>query len=114
MTYYSTAAQLIVAVSVLFVWTFRFDNIVKEFKQYGLNDLTRSIVGTSKIALSTLLITAIWYPALALISALLMAFFMLAAQYFHFKIGNPWQKRIPSLLLLILSIFIAAVALKLI
>jgi hypothetical protein len=42
----SVIAQLIVAVSVLVVWVFRFDNIVKEFKQYELSDLTRMIVGT--------------------------------------------------------------------
>jgi DoxX-like family len=101
-------AQLIVALSILFVWTFRFGNIVKEFKQYGLNEVTRSIVGTSKIALSVLLIAGIWYPALVLIPALLLAFFMIAAQYFHFKAGNPWQKRIPSLLLLLLCLYIAA------
>jgi hypothetical protein len=41
----SVIAQLIVAVSVLVVWVFRFDNIVKEFKQYELSDLTRMIVG---------------------------------------------------------------------
>jgi hypothetical protein len=40
----SVIAQLIVAVSVLVVWVFRFDNIVKEFKQYELSDLTRMIV----------------------------------------------------------------------
>jgi hypothetical protein len=43
----SVIAQLIVAVSVL-VWVFRFDNIVKEFKQYELSDLTRMIVGATK------------------------------------------------------------------
>ena len=74
MTTFSIVAQLIVAVSILFVWTFRFDNIVKEFKQYGLSDLVRSIVGASKIALSTLLLAGIWYPALVLIPALLLAF----------------------------------------
>jgi hypothetical protein len=40
----SVIAQLIVAISVLVVWVFRFDNIVKEFKQYELSDLTRMIV----------------------------------------------------------------------
>lgn len=111
MTTLSIVAQLIVAVSVLFVWTFRFDNIVKEFNQYGLNQLTRSIVGTSKIALSTLLLAGIWYPALVLIPALLLAFFMVSAQYFHFKTGNPWQRRMPSLFLLLLCLFIAGVSL---
>jgi len=110
----SMIAQLIVAISVVIVWVFRFDNIVKEFKQYGLNDLTRTVVGATKIALATLLIAGIWYPSLVLIPALLMAFLMLSAQYFHFKVNNPWQKRIPSLFLMVLSLFIAAVSLNLI
>lgn len=114
MTNYSIMAQIIVALSIVYVWVFRFDNIVKEFNQYGLSDLTRSIVGFSKIVLSTLLIAGIWYPALVLIPALLLAFLMLSAQYFHFKAHNPWQKRIPSLLLLTLCLFISAVSLKLI
>ena len=114
MTNYSIIAQVIVAVSVGYVWVFRFDNIVKEFKQYKLSDLTRTMVGTSKIALSTLLVAGIWYPALVLIPALFMAFLMFSAQYFHFKAANPWQKFMPSLFLLMLSLFISAVSLKLI
>lgn len=112
MTNFSIIAQVIVALSIAYVWIFRFDNIVKEFKQYDLSDLTRSIVGSAKISLSTLLITGIWYSNLVLVPALLIAFLMLAAQYFHFKVNNPWQKHIPSLLLLILCLFIAAVSLK--
>lgn len=108
----SVIAQLIVAISVITVWVFRFDNIVKEFKQYELSDLTRTIVGNSKIALATLLLAGIWYPSLILIPALLMAFLMLSAQYFHLKVNNPWQKRVPSLFLLLLSLFIAAVNLN--
>ncbi len=113
MTNYSIIAQCIIALSIVYVWVFRFNNIVKEFNQYGLSDLTRNIVGTAKIVLSTLLVAGAWYPALVLIPALLLAFLMVSAQYFHFKVGNPWQKYIPSLLLLILSLFIAAVSLKL-
>ncbi len=114
MTNYSTIAQIIVALSIVYVWVFRFDNIVKEFKQYGLSDFTRSIVGFAKIALSTLLVAGIWHSDLVLIPALLIAFLMLSAQYSHFKVGNPWQKHIPSLMLLILCLFIAAVSLKLV
>ena len=114
MNNYSIIAQIVVALSIAYVWIFRFDNIVKEFKQYGLSDLTRTIVGSSKIALSTLLVAGIWHSDLVLIPALLIAFLMLSAQYFHFKMGNPLRKHIPSLLLLILSLFIAAVSLKLI
>lgn len=110
----SNIAQIIVALSIVYVWVFRFDNIVKEFHQYGLSDLTRSMVGAAKISLATLLAAGIWYPGLVLVPALLMALLMVAAQYFHFKVGNPWKKHIPSLFLLILCLFIAAVSIKLI
>jgi hypothetical protein len=114
MTNLSNVAQLIVALSIGYVWVFRFDNIVKEFQQYGLSDLTRSMVGSAKISLATLLAAGIWYPNLVLVPALLMALLMVAAQYFHFKVGNPWKKHVPSLFLLILSLFIVAVSIKLI
>ena len=107
-------AQIVVALSIIIVWVFRFDNIVKEFKQYGLSDLTRTMVGSTKIALSTLLVAGIWYPSMVLIPAVIMAFLMVSAQYFHFKVNNPWQKRMPSLVLLLLCLFIASVSLNLI
>lgn len=108
----SNVAQIIVALSIGTVWIFRYDNIVKEFKQYGLSDLVRVLVGSTKIVLATMLIAGIWYPSLVLIPALFMAFLMISAQYFHFKVKNPWQKRLPSLVLLGLCIFIAFEALK--
>ena len=114
MNVYTAIAQIIVALSVGYVWIFRFDNIVNEFKIYGINDLTRTIVGGTKIILATLLVTGIWYPELVLIPALLMALLMISAQYFHFKVHNPWTKHMPSLFLLVLSLFIASVSLKII
>jgi hypothetical protein len=106
----SMVAQLVLAVSIFIVWVLRFDNVVKEFKQYGLSDLTRTLVGSSKIVLATLLVVGIWYGEFVLIPSLLMAFLMLSAQYFHFKANNPWMKRLPSLLLLLLCLFIASVS----
>ena len=73
----------------------------------GLNDITRNLVGVSKIALSTLLITGIWYPSLVCVSAILMGGFMFSAQCFHFKIKNTFIKHLPSLIFLGLCIFIA-------
>ena len=107
-------AQIVVAVAVGYVWIFRFDNIGHEFKHYGLSDLTRTMVGAAKLILATLLVVGIWYPALVLVPALLMALLMAAAQYFHFKVSNPMSKRLPSLVLLGLCLFIAAVSLNLI
>jgi hypothetical protein len=100
-------AQITLGLSVFFVWIFRFHNVVKEFKQFGLSDLTRSFVGASKIATATLLIAGVWFTELVFIPAITMGLFMVAAQYFHFKIKNPFSKHLPSLLLLILSAIIA-------
>jgi hypothetical protein len=100
-------AQIILSLSVLFVWTFRYPNVVKEFNQFDIPDLTRNLVGATKIALSTLLIVGIWYPKLVLIPAILMGLLMIAAQYNHFKVKSPFIKKIPSLALLILSVVIA-------
>jgi DoxX-like family len=98
-------AQIIVSVSVAFVWIFRYDVIIAEFKQFGLSDLTRTFVGASKIALATLLVVGILYPTLVFIPSMLMGVFMLAAQYFHFKINNPFIKHLPSLVFLLLCAF---------
>ena len=100
-------AQLTVAISVVYVWVFRYHNVVKEFKQFGLSDLTRNFVGATKISLATLLVVGIWYPSLVLIPSILMGLLMISAQYFHFKISNPFIKHLPSLILLVLSAFIA-------
>lgn len=100
-------SQLVLGLSVAFVWIFRNDNVVKEFKQFGLSDLTRNLVGALKIATATLIIAGIWFPSLVQIPALIMGMFMVAAQYFHFKIKNSINKHLPSLVLLLLCVFIA-------
>ena len=100
-------SQIIIAISVVYVWTFRFHNVLKEFEQFGLSDLTRNIVGATKISLATLLIVGIWYSSLVLVPSILMGLLMIGAQYFHFKISNSFIKHLPSLILLALSAFIA-------
>lgn len=112
MTNFSIIAQILVAVSIVIVWVFRFYNVEKEFKHYELSDLTRNMVGAAKISLSTLLIAGIWHPDLVLVPALLMASLMVVAQYFHFKFKHPWLYHAPSFLLLILCLFIAFVSVK--
>ena len=104
----SIIAQLIVSISIIIVWIFRYENIVIEFKDYGYPDLLRNVVGAAKISLATILILGIWYEELLFVSSLLMAFLMLCAQFSHFKAKNPIYKYIPSLFLLILCLFIAA------
>ena len=114
MEIYIILAQIIVALTVDFVWTFRFENVKKEFTRFGLSDLTRNIVGATKISLAALLIAGIWYPSLVLFSSLLMGFFMVSAQFFHFKNGSTIQKRVPSFLLLFACIFLGMAMLNVI
>ena len=99
-------AQVSIALSVAFVWIFRYHNVVTEFKSFGLSDLTRNFVGFSKIALSTLLIAGVCFIfGIRILN--FNGFFMLSAQFFHFKIKNTFIKHLPSLVLLILCGFIA-------
>lgn len=104
--------QIVVAVSVYYVWTFRMANVITEFKQFGLSDSMRNIVGTSKISVATLLLVGIWYLAIIPYAAGLMGFFMLSAQFFHFKNSSPLVKRLPSFLFLVACILIILTSLK--
>ena len=110
---YANLAQVFIAISIAVVWIFRFENIVKEFEEFGIPSLVRDAVGATKISLSTLLVTGVWYPELAAIPALAMAFLMVCAQLAHFKVSNPWHKHLPSLGLLGLSLYSAGVHLGL-
>ncbi|MFT4662638.1 MAG: hypothetical protein ACI93E_000532 [Flavobacteriales bacterium] len=105
-------AQMTVALSVAYVWIFRFHNVLKEFNQFGLSDLTRNLIGATKISLATLLVVGIWHSSLVLIPSFLMGLLMIGAQYFHFKIKNPFIKRAPSLILLVLCAFIASLSIQ--
>lgn len=101
-------SQLVISISIVIVWVFRYDNIVLEFKQYGLSNLLRNIVGALKISLATILVIGIWYHEFLFISSAMMALLMLCAQFFHFKVKNNWIKFMPSLSLLILSLLITS------
>ena len=110
----SIIAQILIALTILIIWVFRFHKVEKEFNSYGLSNLTRNIVGASKISLSTLLIVGIWFNELLLVSSLLMALLMLAAQFFHYKAKHPLLYFVLSFVLLVLCLFIAAVSSKII
>lgn len=99
-------AQIVIALSVVFVWVPHFQNVVNEFHEYKLSDGIRTLVGATKISLATLLIAGIWYPALVLIPAILMAGLMACALGAHFSVRHAWQKYVPSFVLLLLCLFV--------
>ena len=63
-------SQIIISFSIVVVWVFRHENIVLEFKQYGLSNLLRNIVGALKISLATILVLGIWYHEFLFLSSL--------------------------------------------
>ena len=108
------AAQLIVAASVFYIWIFRFDNIVRDFEQFRYSPIFRNTVGVVKLVIATLMIVGIWMPAVVLGAALGMTALMVGAQWAHFSVSNPIAKRVPSALLLLLCLFVAAESLGMI
>ena len=100
--------QVVVAFSVYYVWIFRFHNVIAEFKQFGYSDVFRNFVGAAKMSISALLILGLCYNEITLYAALGMAFFMLSAQLTHLRVKNPFKQRLPSLIFLLMSLFIAA------
>lgn len=106
----AVAAQLVVAVSVFYVWTVRFGHVIRDFEQFRYSSTFRNTVGVVKLALATLLIVGIWNPAFVLGAALGMSLLMLGAQWSHVGVGNPIAKRAHSAVLLALSLFVAVEA----
>lgn len=45
---------MIIALSISIVWIGRLDNIAKEFKEYRIPDVVRTVVGATKISLAHL------------------------------------------------------------
>ena len=99
-------AQIIIFLSIWIVWVFRFDNIVLEFQQYGFSSLFRNFIGALKISLASIILIGIWNPHLVLIPSIIMALLMLAAQWTHFRVRNPFKKYLPSMALLVLCLLV--------
>lgn len=101
--------QALVAASIFFVWVVRYDNIIQEFRQYGLPDWLRDLVGILKLTFALLLLLGIQRASLAVIGSLGIAGLMGCAFVMHLRVKNPVFKMLPSLTLLLLSLIIAVI-----
>ena len=99
--------QALVAASVFFVWVVRYANIVQEFKQYGLPDWLRDLVGILKMTFSLMLLIGIERSPFAVAGGIGIAALMGAAFITHLRVKNPVFKMLPSLTLLVFSVAIA-------
>ena len=101
--------QALVAAAIFFVWVVRYDNIIIEFKQYGLPDWLRDLVGILKLTFSLLLLIGIQRAPLAVAGGIGIAGLMACAFAMHLRVKNPVFKMLPSLTLLVLSLIIALI-----
>jgi hypothetical protein len=97
-------AKIFVPVSIFFVWVVRYDNIIREFKQYKLPDWTRDLVGILKMSFAVMILSSNG-PVLK-IGAAGIATLMVAALLMHLKVKNPLHKMLPAFTLMTLSLFI--------
>ena len=99
--------QALVAASVFFVWVVRYANIVQEFKQYGLPDSLRDLVGILKMTFALMLLIGIDRGLFAVVGGIGIAILMGAAAVTHLRVKNPVFKMLPSLSLLVFSVVVA-------
>jgi uncharacterized membrane protein YphA (DoxX/SURF4 family) len=87
----------------------RHANIVQEFKQYGLPDWLRDLVGILKLALVLMMLVGIERPVFAVIGGVGTVLLMGAAFATHARVKSPAFRRLPSLTLLIFSAVVAVI-----
>ena len=101
------ALIVIVALTVLSVWTFRMNagsifrggsanNMLEEFQAYGLSETQMYIVGAFKILAAIVLLLGLKYPKLVRLGAGTMAIFMIGAIAMHISIGDGIVPTLPS------------------
>lgn len=101
--------QALVAASIFFVWVVRYDNIVQEFRGYGLPDWLRDLVGILKITFAVMMLIGIDRPFFAVVGGFGIAILMGAAVLTHIRVKNAVFKMLPSLALLACSALVAGI-----
>ncbi len=114
-------AQIIIALGIFNVWVLRYhratgyrggsaNTLRGEFAAYGLPSWALYVVGTLKISLAIALVVGLWVPVLVRPAAVGMAVLMVGAIAMHLKVGDPAQKSLPAVGMLVLSILAAVAA----
>lgn len=113
MEYLVLGLKIIVAVSLLNVWLIQKNkptrwrggdaqNIVEEFKVYGLPVWFCYLIGFLKVSLSILLLASYWFPELENPAVIGLAGLLLGSVVMHFKVNDPLYKSFPAFLFLVM------------
>lgn len=109
--------QLAIALGILNVWLIRFNqktpfrggnatNLKDEFKVYGFPAGVVYVVGFIKVAAALALIAGIFYPALVLPAAGILAVCMIIALLMHLRVKDPFMKSIPAASILVMTLLV--------
>ena len=96
--------KLIATASIFFIWFVRYDNIKKEFKEFGYPTWLRDLVGILKISFIAMFYSSVKY--VNVIGALGITILMLGAFLTHIKMKDSFRKTIASITMLSISITI--------
>lgn len=118
MTEFALIAQIIVSLTVISVWTIRYNkatawrggdanSMAEEFGTYGLSERMLVLTRITKLSLAALLIAGIWMTDVAAAAALAMAGMMLVAVAMHVKVGDSIRKSVPAFTMLVLCLIVA-------
>lgn len=107
MEYIIIALKVAVGLSLLNVWILQFNkatqwrggnaqNMIEEFKAYGLNKEMCYVVGFFKVSLSLLLLASIYFTSLENYAAAGLAVLLSGSIAMHLKIKDPMKKSLPA------------------
>ena len=100
----SSILKVVILTSILFVWVIRYKNIIEEFNHYKYPAWLRDFVGIMKISSAILIQSS--DPNIVKIGCISLALLMSAAFLTHIKIKNKFEKMLPSISLLAISLIL--------
>ena len=110
--------QVVVGLGILNVWLIRANwatgyrggdakTLKEEFATYELPPWFFYLIGTLKVICAVAVLAGIWFHPLATFGGAGLAVLMAGAFSMHLKVKDPFNKAIPSLVMLALSLAIA-------
>lgn len=104
--------QLGIAIGILKVWVLRYKSIKEDFKEFGLPDWSRNVIGFTKLFLCLLLLAGIWVYELAVFSSVALFILMVGAVWAHYKARHDFKKSAEAIIVCTLSVFVAIISWK--
>ncbi len=109
--------KVIIAASLLNVWLIQYNkptqwrggnaqNILEEFKVYGLPAWMCYFIGFLKVGGSLVLLASIWFPFLEVPAAALLGTLLTGSIIMHLKISDPVKKSFPAGLFLSMCLLV--------